>query len=102
MTKEEVNTLDDALRFDVERCTETLKDTWNEVKRVHTDRTPAQQVIVLHRALMKSYTEHPEFLFPLINAVLGKFLVPELTAEEQFSVRMYNVRRKEDGQEGNH
>lgn len=96
MTSNEVFTLDDALRFDCERCTETLKETWEHVKTIHTDRTPAEKLIVLHRALMKSYTEHPEYLFPLMNAVIGKFLFPELAPEEQYSVRMYDIRRKDD------
>lgn len=96
MTKDEVLTLDDALRFDCERCTETLKETFDYVKEVHKDKSAALQVICLHRALMKTYTEHPEALFPLMNAVIGKFLIPELTPEEQYSVRMYDIRPKEE------
>lgn len=96
MTNEEVITLDDALCFDVERCTETLKKVFDHVRKVHSDRPAAVQVIFLHRALMKTYVEHPENLFPLMNAVLGKFLVPELTPEEQYSIRMYNIRSNDN------
>lgn len=96
MTKEEVYTLDDALRFDSERCTETLKDAWEHVKTVCSEKPAAVQVVILHGALMKTYREHPDSLFPLMNAVIGKFLVPELTPDEQYSVRMYNIRRKEN------
>ena len=96
MTKEEVQTLDDALRFDGERCTETLKEVFDHVRKVHSDKTAALQVICLHRALMKTYVEHPENLFPLMNAVIGKFLVPELTSEEQYSLRMYSIRSKDN------
>lgn len=96
MTKEEVMTLDDALRFDSERCTENLKEAFDHVRKVHSGRTAALQVILLHRALMKTYVEHPEYLFPLMNAVIGKFLVPELTPEEQYSIRMYDIRSKDN------
>lgn len=96
MTKDEVFTLDDALRFDCERCTETLKETFDYVKEVHKDKSAALQVICLHRALLKTYTEHTDALFPLMNAVIGKFLIPELTPEEQYSVRMYDIRPKEE------
>lgn len=96
MTKDEVYTLDDALRFDCESCTETLKEAFDHVRKVHTDKSAALQVICLHQALMKTYVEHPESLFPLINAVIGKFLLPELTPEEQYSVRMYNIRSKDN------
>lgn len=96
MTKDEVYTLDDALRFDCERCTETLKTAFDHAKEVHPDRPASEQVIVLHRALLTTYTKHPEALFPLMNAVIGKFLIPELTPEEQYSVRMYDIRPKEE------
>lgn len=96
MTKEEVHTLDDTLRFDGERCTETLKEAFDHVRKVYPDKTAALQVIFLHHALMKTYLEHPENLFPLMNAVIGKFLVPELTPEEQYSLRMYDIRRKDN------
>lgn len=96
MTSKEVMTLGDALRFDGERCTETLKVAFDHVRKVHPDKPAALQVICLHRALMKTYAECPESLFPLMNAVIGKFLLPELTPEEQYSVRMYDIRRKDD------
>ena len=96
MTKEEVYTLDDVLRFDGERCTETLKEAFDHVRKVHPDKTASLQVIFLHRALMKTYLEHPENLFPLMNAVIGKFLVPELTPEEQYSIRMYRIRSNDN------
>lgn len=96
MTSEEVYTLDDALRFDGERCTETLKEAWEHVKEVHPDEPASLRVIKLNTALRKTYRENPEYLFPLMNAVIGKFLVPELTPEEQYSVRMYNLRRKDN------
>lgn len=96
MTSNEVFTLDDALRFDCERCTEFLKKAFDHVRKVHTDKPAALQVICLHRALMETYSKHPENLFPLMNAVIGKFLLPELTPEEQYSVRMYDIRRKDD------
>lgn len=96
MTKDEVITLDDALRYDCERCTETLKEAFDHVRKVHPDKPAARQVICLHGALRKTYTEHPEALFPLMNAVIGKFLLPELTPEEQYSIRMFNLRSKDD------
>lgn len=97
MTKDEVRTLDDVLRFDGERCTETLKEAFEHVRQVHPDKPAAQQVLFLHQALLKTYMEHPGALFPLMNAVIGKFLLPELTPEEQYSVRMYDLRRKVNG-----
>ena len=96
MTKEEVVTLDDAFRYDGERCTETLKEAFDHVKKVHPEKPAAHQVILLHAALRKSYREHPEALFPLMNAVIGKFLLPELTSEEQYSIRMYDIRRTDN------
>lgn len=97
MTKDEVRTLDDALRFDCEKCTETIKEAWASVKSVHSDKPAAMQVILLHTSLTKTFRENPDFLFSLMNAVLGKFLLPELTPEEQYSVRMYDLRRKANG-----
>lgn len=97
MTKEEVTTLDDVLRFDCERCGETLKKVWKHVKAIHFDKPASVQVICLHRSLVRTYTERPEFLFSLMNAVIGKFLVPELTPEEQYSIRMHDLRSKNNG-----
>lgn len=92
MTKEEVVTLDDALHYDSERCTETLKELWEHTKSAHPDRTPALQVLILQRALVKGYSENRDMLFSLMNAVLHKFLLPELTPEEQYSVRMCSLK----------
>lgn len=96
MTKNEVTTLDDAFRYDGERCTETLKEAFEQVRKVHPDKPTAQQVIILHRALTRTYTEHPDYLFALINAVIGKFLIPELTPEERDSVKTYNIRSNDN------
>lgn len=96
MTRDEVITLDDAFRFDGEKCTETLKEAFDHVRKVHPDKPASQQVIFLHRALMKTYLEHPDALFPLMNAVIGKFLIPELTPEEQYNIRMCDIRRKDN------
>lgn len=96
MTKDEVVTLEDALRYNCEQCTDTLKNAWEHVKEVHAGKTAAQQTILLHRAFLNTCAEHPDALFPLVLALIGKFLVPELTPEEQYSIRMYDMRSKDN------
>ena len=96
MTKKEILTLEDALRYECDKCTETIKKAWENVKIVHPERTPAEQFILLHASLCNTFMGNPAFMFCLMNAVLGKFLVPELTPEEHYSIRMYDMRRKDD------